>query len=44
MSLLNTDIGKELDHMAQMLSMARDYARNKDLKEHFLLNQSQWSQ
>ena len=27
MSLLNTDMKRELDHMAQLLSMARDYAR-----------------
>ncbi len=27
MSLLNTDMGRELDHMAQFLTMARDYAR-----------------
>ncbi|SHF57520.1 D-xylose isomerase [Arenibacter palladensis] len=27
MSLLNTDMGRELDHMAQFLGMARDYAR-----------------
>ena len=29
MSLLNTDINRELDHMAKMLSMARDYARGQ---------------
>ena len=27
MSFLNTDMGRELDHMAQFLTMARDYAR-----------------
>jgi xylose isomerase len=27
MSLLNTDMGRELDHMAQFLTIARDYAR-----------------
>ncbi|WP_299129102.1 xylose isomerase [uncultured Winogradskyella sp.] len=27
MSLLNTDLGRELDHMGQFLTMARDYAR-----------------
>jgi xylose isomerase len=27
MSLLNTDMGRELDHMAQFLTMAKDYAR-----------------
>lgn len=27
MSLLNTDYGREVDHMAQFLTMARDYAR-----------------
>ena len=29
MSLLNTDMGRELDHMGQFLTMARDYARSK---------------
>ena len=28
MSLLNTDMGRELDHMAQFLTMAKDYARS----------------
>ena len=28
MSLLNTDMKRELDHMAQFLKMCRDYARN----------------
>ena len=37
MSLLNTDIGKELDHMAQMLSMARDYARKQGFKGTFFI-------
>jgi xylose isomerase len=27
MSLLNTDMGRELDHMGQFLTMAKDYAR-----------------
>jgi xylose isomerase len=27
MSLLNTDLGRELDHMGQFLTMAKDYAR-----------------
>ena len=27
MSLLNTDLGREVDHMARFLTMARDYAR-----------------
>ena len=35
MSLLNTDINRELDHMAKMLSMARDYARGQGFKGTF---------
>ena len=31
MSLLNTDMGRELDHMAQFLTMAKDYARAQGL-------------
>ena len=37
MSLLNTDMGRELDHMAQFLTMARDYARSKDFKGNFFI-------
>lgn len=37
MSLLNTDMGRELDHMAQFLSMARDYARSKGFKGNFFI-------
>ena len=37
MSLLNTDMGKELDHMAQMLTMARDYARGQGFKGSFFI-------
>ena len=37
MSLLNTDMGRELDHMAQMLSMARDYARSQGFKGTFFI-------
>lgn len=37
MSLLNTDMGKELDHMAQMLTMARDYARGQGFKGTFFI-------
>tara|TARA_B100000886_G_scaffold74845_1_gene48310 strand:+ start:2424 stop:3749 length:1326 start_codon:yes stop_codon:yes gene_type:complete len=37
MSLLNTDINKELDHMAKMLSMARDYARAQGFKGTFFI-------
>ena len=36
MSLLNTDINRELDHMAKMLSLARDYARGQGFKGTFL--------
>ena len=37
MSLLNTDIGRELDHMAQMLTIARDYARGQGFKGTFFI-------
>ena len=43
MSLLNTDMKKELDHMGQFLSMARDYARKQGFKGHFLLSPNQWN-
>lgn len=37
MSLLNTDMGRELDHMAQFLTMARDYARAQGFKGAFFI-------
>lgn len=37
MSLLNTDMGRELDHMGQFLSMARDYARAQGFTGNFLI-------
>ena len=37
MSLLNTDMGRELDHMAQFLTMARDYARKQGFKGTFFI-------
>lgn len=37
MSLLNTDMGRELDHMAQFLGMARDYARAQGFKGTFFI-------
>jgi xylose isomerase len=37
MSLLNTDMGRELDHMAQMLTMARDYGREQGFKGTFFI-------
>jgi xylose isomerase len=37
MSLLNTDMGRELDHLAQMLTMARDYARARGFKGNFFI-------
>jgi xylose isomerase len=37
MSLLNTDMGRELDHMGQMLTLARDYARSNGFKGHFFI-------
>jgi xylose isomerase len=37
MSLLNTDMKKELDHLAMFLGMARDYARKQGFKGTFLI-------
>ena len=37
MSLLNTDMGRELDHMGQFLTMARDYARAQGFKGRFFI-------
>ena len=37
MSLLNTDMKREKDHLATMLRMARDYARGKGFKGTFLV-------
>ena len=37
MSLLNTDMKREKEHMATMLGMARDYARKKGFKGTFLI-------
>lgn len=37
MSLLNTDMGRELDHFAQFLHMAKDYARSQGFKGTFFI-------
>ena len=37
MSLLNTDMGRELDHMGAFLRMARDYARAQGFKGNFFI-------
>ncbi len=37
MSLLNTDMGRELDHMGQFLTMARDYARGQGFTGNFFI-------
>ncbi len=37
MSLLNTDQKREKEHLAQMLAMARDYARSKGFQGTFLI-------
>ena len=37
MSLLNTDMKRELDHLAQFLKMCRDYARSKGFKGTFFI-------
>ena len=37
MSLLNTDLGREVDHLAQFLTMARDYARGQGFTGTFFI-------
>ncbi|MEZ0129178.1 xylose isomerase [Flavobacterium sp. LBUM151] len=37
LSLLNTDMKRELDHMGEFLSKARDYAREQGFKGNFLI-------
>ncbi|KFE99083.1 xylose isomerase [Chryseobacterium luteum] len=37
MSLLNTDMKREKDHLARFLSMSRDYARSQGFKGNFLI-------
>ena len=37
MSLLNTNMKKELDHLARFLHMARDYARSRGFKGNFFI-------
>lgn len=37
MTLLNTDMGRELDHMGQFLAMCRDYARAQGFKGNFFI-------
>ncbi|MEP2278577.1 xylose isomerase [Maribacter sp.] len=37
MSLLNTDLSREVDHMGQFLTMARDYARSQGFKGNFFI-------
>ena len=37
MSLLNTDMARELDHMAEFLRICRDYARGKGFKGNFFI-------
>ena len=37
MSLLNTDMGRELDHMARFLTMSKDYARSQGFKGTFFI-------
>ena len=38
MSLLNTDMGRELDHMGRFLATARDYARSQGFKGNFFID------
>lgn len=37
MTLLNTDLGREVDHLAQFLTMARDYARKQGFTGTFFI-------
>lgn len=37
MTLLNTDMNRELDHMGRFLQMARDYARSQGFKGNFFI-------
>jgi xylose isomerase len=37
MSLLNTDMGRELDHMGQFLATCRDYGRSQGFKGNFFI-------
>ncbi|TGV02624.1 xylose isomerase [Flavivirga rizhaonensis] len=37
MSLLNTDMGRELDHMGRFLNMCKDYARAQGFKGNFFI-------
>jgi len=37
MSLLNTDMNRELDHMGRFLGMARDYAKSQGFKGNFFI-------
>ncbi|OXA79112.1 D-xylose isomerase [Flavobacterium aquidurense] len=37
MTLLNTDMGRELDHMGEFLAQARDYARAQGFKGNFFI-------
>ena len=37
MSLLNTNMKRELDHLGRFLDMAKDYARKQGLKEYFFI-------
>ena len=37
MSLLNTDLKRELDHMGRFLGLARDYARSQGFKGNFFI-------
>lgn len=37
MSLLNTDMKREIDHMGQFLAMARDYGRSQGFTGHFFI-------
>ncbi|MDH5610767.1 MAG: xylose isomerase, partial [Cyclobacteriaceae bacterium] len=37
MSLLNTDMKKEVDHLARFLHMAKDYARSQGFTGHFFI-------
>ena len=43
MSLLNTNMKREKDHLAMMLTMARDYGRKNGFKGTFLIERNRWN-
>jgi len=44
LTLLNTDMKREKEHMAKFLTLARDYARKQGFKGVFLIEPKRWNQ